>query len=209
MSSTSSIRLPSLLSSFYSATFGVSASVSAKYGLTDDWTDYFVRLIDAEWKRLVEGSQYDQITIDQRYLFWAIRILFIVLQLLLNSFMLHYFVRSMRESNSLLASTYNQCFSIILAGVSGYLCFNEILPSSWIVGVLFIMAGVCFIQWGNWEGSSDEVKEAAESLDETKANLDDSHQLKERAHDNSAPQYSNSDATFRRRSTRISNKMND
>ena len=118
-------------------------------------------------------------------LFYTVRASLVLLKLYLDSRMLHYFVRSMHASNSLLASTFNQCSSIILAvgtgahghirrrrgrvrgwirvvgsrpvslclwlcaagciapkGICGLLLFSESLPSSWMVGVAFIIVGV-------------------------------------------------------------------
>lgn len=50
-----------------------------------------------------------------QFLFYTVRASLVLMKLYLDSRMLHYFVRSMHASNSLLASTFNQCFSIILA----------------------------------------------------------------------------------------------
>jgi multidrug transporter EmrE-like cation transporter len=144
-----------------SSVFGVAGSVCAKYGLADEWTEFFVDSAIAYCQRSKQPTEIRQPTFDlsgfARELFWFFRVSFILLQLVLNSFMLQHFVRSMHASNSLQAATYNQCFSLLMAGLFGYVCFGESLSLTWLAGSALILAGVGCVQWG----SSDQPAGAA------------------------------------------------
>jgi multidrug transporter EmrE-like cation transporter len=104
-----------------------------------------------------------------QFLFYSIRISLVCLKMYLDTRQLQYFVRSMNASTSLLASTYNQCFAILLAGMCGMLLFSESLSMSWMMGAGLILAGVCCVQWGQSEDKAQPAEtnqtEAIFSLD--------------------------------------------
>lgn len=158
-------RWSSARASLCSACFGAAGSVCAKYGLDDAWTNYFVATVQSAWEETRSRSvAFDTFAVralesqvDWSWLlFWILRVSFVLAQLYLNTRMLHHFVRSMRASTSLLATTYNQCFLLALSGVAGYLCFRETLTIAWITGVALIAVGVICVQWGQADESHVE-----------------------------------------------------
>lgn len=161
-------RWASARASGVSSVFGVCASVCAKYGLADEWTEHFVRTAVDRWQTDVQPACQAAAAFDlalyARPLFWFFRIAFVLLQLALNSLMLHHFVRSMHASNSLRATAYNQCFSLLLAGAFGYVCFGEALSPMWLAGSGLILAGVACVQWGSQE---DELEPTTAGVDQT------------------------------------------
>jgi multidrug transporter EmrE-like cation transporter len=91
-------------------------------------------------------------------LFYSVRIFFVLLQFLFNSLMLHSFVRSMHQSNSVLASAFNQAFMAILSGLSGYMLFGEETSLSWKWGMGCMLAGIVAINLGNRQGTADDAQ---------------------------------------------------
>jgi hypothetical protein len=108
----------------------------AKLALTDEWTNFFVDAAyeGARWTTHatalssgdadgddadVPGDSTDEplsLFAPRRvHVFYAVRVSLLLLKLYLDSRMLGLFVRSMHASSSLMASTYNQCATIILA----------------------------------------------------------------------------------------------
>jgi len=168
------------LLSLQSAAFGVAGSGAAKLALTDAWTDFFVDEIIAAVAWVVACSSNGEavrvagdgdaattangaseaiflsaLCSHRLVLFYSVRVALVLVKLYLDSRMLHLFVRSMHASSSLMASAFNQCFSVVLAGVWGATLFDESLPRSWLVGAACILVGVCLVQWGNSDSDTD------------------------------------------------------
>lgn len=113
-----------------SSSFGVAGSVAAKIGLTDEWTEGVVQRIQQAATgatMIVVGSNSSSREMDDdsaalahaawihTLLFYIVRVSFVLLKLYLDGRMLQLFVAAMHASNSLLASTYNQCCAVVLA----------------------------------------------------------------------------------------------
>lgn len=141
-----------------SSSFGVAGSVAAKIGLTDDWTEGVVQRIQqaAGAAMAVVGSnssssgesKTDPVTDENAawrhtLLFYFVRVSFVLLKLYLDGRMLQLFVAAMHASNSLLASTYNQCCAVVLA--VSYESTSEIGDGKGDVGsALSVLSDFCF-----------------------------------------------------------------
>jgi hypothetical protein len=126
------------LLSLQSAAFGVAGSGVAKLALTDEWTNFFVDAAYEGAKWIMQSTALSNADADAEsadtavpvssideplsllsprrvHVFYFVRVSLLLLKLYLDSRMLGFFVRSMHASSSLMASTYNQCATIILA----------------------------------------------------------------------------------------------
>jgi drug/metabolite transporter (DMT)-like permease len=85
----------------------------------------------------------------------ALRALSAVGVVLSNALMWHCFVRSMHESNSVVAATVNACVNLLFTALFGSLLFGESFSLKWILGALLMSLGVVLVA----HGTSDTKKE--------------------------------------------------
>mmetsp|Transcript_2894 Transcript_2894/g.3662 ORF Transcript_2894/g.3662 Transcript_2894/m.3662 type:complete len:144 (-) Transcript_2894:840-1271(-) len=77
---------------------------------------------------------------------YTLRACSLSLVLLLNTFMLHFYIQALQKHGSIAATVSNTSVNMIVSSLLGYLLFAEILAKEWLVGAFLTLLGVFCIQ---------------------------------------------------------------
>lgn len=130
------------------------ASVFGKLAVDGSWINRFM-----EWSMALSAPIRDNAsdTASEVWEVWigsGLRGACFGLVFLCNMLMWNLFVKSMNFSSSVMATVVNSATNFFSSAILGHLLFGEPLPTSWWVGLCFVLVGLFFLARGDSSSSS-------------------------------------------------------